>query len=80
MVVVICVYQKDLPFCMREIWVITACRALVKATSRRFSAAIVSQDTVKDFYRLQGDLYSYARTKVASSHFVLVQMFFFSSV
>jgi hypothetical protein len=57
-------HEKDLPFCMREIWVITACLALVKATSRRFSAALVSQDTVKDFYRLQGDLYSHARTKL----------------
>ncbi|KAG0578331.1 hypothetical protein KC19_4G014800 [Ceratodon purpureus] len=57
-------HEKDLPFCMREIWVITACLALVKATSRRFSAAIVTPDTVKDFYRLQGDLYSYARTKL----------------
>uniref|UniRef100_A0A7I4FIM0 Trafficking protein particle complex subunit 11 domain-containing protein n=1 Tax=Physcomitrium patens TaxID=3218 RepID=A0A7I4FIM0_PHYPA len=57
-------HEKELPFCMREIWVITACLTLVKATSQRFSASIVSQGTVKDFHRLQGDLYSYARTKL----------------
>lgn len=68
--VIICVYQKELPFCMREIWVITACLTLVKATSQRFSASIVSQGTVKDFHRLQGDLYSYARTKVSLSLFL----------
>ena len=39
---------------MREIWVIAACLALVKATSRRFSAAIVTPDIVNGFYRLQG--------------------------
>lgn len=58
------VYQKDLPFCLREVWVITACLALVKATSQRFTVLAVTPDVAKDFYRLQGDLYSYARTKV----------------
>nr|PNR56996.1 hypothetical protein PHYPA_003989 [Physcomitrium patens] len=49
---------------MREIWVRTTCHAQVKTTSQRFSPAIVSQSASKDFYRLQGDLYSYAQTKL----------------
>lgn len=43
---------------------ITACLALVKSTSQRFTMLTGARDGIKDFYRLQGDLYSYARTKV----------------
>lgn len=58
--------QKYLPFCLREVWVVTACLTLVKATAQRFTWRTVGPDMEKDFYRLQADLYFYARTKVSS--------------
>jgi hypothetical protein len=56
-------HEKKLPFCLREVWVITACLTLVKATAQRFTWR-TAPDMEKDFYRLQADLYFYARTKV----------------
>ncbi|CAK9206283.1 unnamed protein product [Sphagnum troendelagicum] len=55
-------HEKKLPFCLREVWVITACLTLVKATAQRFTWR-TAPDMEKDFYRLQADLYFYARTK-----------------
>lgn len=65
-IVVVVHGQRRLPFCLREIWVLTACLTTVKATADRFSPRSVTPDVEKDFYRLLGDLYSYARTKVLS--------------
>ena len=53
-----------LPFYMCEVWEITACLALVEATSSRYDEKFVAPDVEKEFYRLQGDLYSLARVKV----------------
>lgn len=49
---------------MREIWVITACLALIDATTSRYEDGLVAPDVEKEFYRLVGDLYSLARIKV----------------
>lgn len=49
---------------MREVWVITACLALINATTSNYSDEQVPQDIEKEFYRLQGDLYSLCRIKV----------------
>jgi len=57
-------HEKYLPFCLREVWVVTACLTLVKATAQRFTWRTVGPDMEKDFYRLQADLYFYARTKL----------------
>lgn len=49
---------------MREVWVITACLALIDATSSHYNDGLVAPDLEKEFYRLLGDLYSLARVKV----------------
>lgn len=56
---------------MREVWVISACTDLINATASRYSEGLVAPDIEKEFYRLQGDLYSQCRTKVL--------VFFFTS-
>lgn len=58
--------QSSLPFCLREVWVITACVALIDSTTSNYDGGIVTPDAEKEFYRLQGDLYSLARVKVKS--------------
>jgi len=49
---------------MREVWVITACLALLNATASHYKDGVVAADVEKEFYRLQGDLYSLCRVKV----------------
>lgn len=49
---------------MREVWVITACLALLEATASNHHDGVVAPDVDKEFYRLQGDLYSLSRIKV----------------
>ena len=49
---------------MREVWVITACLALLNATVSHYKDGHVAPDVEKEFYRLQGDLYSLCRVKV----------------
>lgn len=56
-------HENILPFCMREVWVISACTDLINATASRYSEGLVALDIEKEFYRLQGDLYSQCRTK-----------------
>lgn len=49
---------------MREVWVITACLALINSTISHYDGGLVAPDVEKEFYRLQGDLYSLSRVKV----------------
>ncbi|OVA00525.1 Foie gras liver health family 1 [Macleaya cordata] len=56
-------HENLLPFCMREVWVITACLALISATSSHYNDGLVAPDVEKEFRRLQGDLYSLSRVK-----------------
>lgn len=49
---------------MREVWVTTACLDLINATASHYSEGLVALDIEKEFYRLQGDLYSLCRVKV----------------
>ncbi|XP_020100478.1 trafficking protein particle complex II-specific subunit 130 homolog isoform X2 [Ananas comosus] len=56
-------HESSLPFCLREVWVITACIALIDSTTSNYDGGIVTPDAEKEFYRLQGDLYSLARVK-----------------
>lgn len=53
--------ESILPFCMREVWVITACLALINATASQYNDG--PPDIEKEFYRLKGDLYSLCRVK-----------------
>lgn len=55
--------EDILPFCMREAWVITACLALIDATSSQYNDRLAAPDIEKEFYRLLGDLYSLCRIK-----------------
>lgn len=56
--------QSMLPFCMREVWVITACLALIDATASHYKDGLAAADVEKEFYRVQGELYTLCRTKV----------------
>lgn len=56
--------QRILPFCMREVWVITACLALIEATTSNYRDGLVAPDVEKEFFRLLGDLFSLTRVKV----------------
>ncbi|PKA56798.1 hypothetical protein AXF42_Ash002101 [Apostasia shenzhenica] len=56
-------YENLLPFCFREVWVVTACLALINSTSSQFGGSNVTADVHKEFYRLLGDLYSLSRVK-----------------
>lgn len=56
-------HESILPFCMREVWVITACLAVIVATSSHYEAGQVASDVEQEFYRVEGDLYSLCRTK-----------------
>ncbi|XP_048528730.1 trafficking protein particle complex II-specific subunit 130 homolog isoform X1 [Triticum urartu] len=56
-------HENALPFCFREVWVITACLGLIKSTSTQYDGGVVAIDSEKEFYRLQGDFYSLCRAK-----------------
>lgn len=56
-------HESILPFCMREVWVITACLAIIEATSSNSGDGLLPIDVENEFHRLQGDLYSLCRTK-----------------
>jgi hypothetical protein len=45
--------------------VITACLGLIKSTSTQYDGGVVAIDSEKEFYRLQGDLYSLCRAKAS---------------
>ncbi|KAI3991474.1 hypothetical protein MKX01_006776 [Papaver californicum] len=57
--------ENLLPFCLREVWVITACLALIDASSSHYKDRdrLVAPDVEKEFHHLQGDLYSLSRVK-----------------
>lgn len=57
-------FQKFLPFCLREVWVITACLAIISSISSIYDGELAAPDIEKEFYRFQGDLYSLCRVKV----------------
>mgnify|MGYP006267764343 FL=1 len=44
---------------------ITACLGLIKSTSTQYDGGVVAIDSEKEFYRLQGDLYSLCRAKAS---------------
>ncbi|XWS09944.1 hypothetical protein CRYUN_Cryun39dG0033300 [Craigia yunnanensis] len=56
-------HESILPFSMREVWVITACLALVDATNSQYNDENVAPEIEKEFYCLQGDLYSLCKIK-----------------
>ncbi|CAN4104154.1 unnamed protein product [Withania somnifera] len=56
-------HESILPFCTREVWVITASLALITATASQYKDGQVAPDIEKEFYHVQGDLYSLCRTK-----------------
>ena len=53
-----------LPFCMREVWVVSACLALINATASHYNDGFGVPDIEKGFYCVQGNLYSLCRVKV----------------
>ncbi|GJP42413.1 hypothetical protein CLOM_g1978 [Closterium sp. NIES-68] len=56
--------QRELPFCMREVWVLSACTLVTTVCAERFAPRSPGHYTEKDFFRLQADLISLARAKL----------------
>ncbi|XP_038974112.1 trafficking protein particle complex II-specific subunit 130 homolog [Phoenix dactylifera] len=56
-------HENLLPFCLREVWVLTACLDLINSTSSHCDGGLVAPDIEKEFRRLQGDLFSLGRVK-----------------
>ncbi|EPS62402.1 hypothetical protein M569_12386, partial [Genlisea aurea] len=56
-------FESILPFCMREVWVITACLALIHATSLHYKDGSAAPDIEREYYRVQGELHTLCRTK-----------------
>ncbi|XP_042064579.1 trafficking protein particle complex II-specific subunit 130 homolog isoform X2 [Salvia splendens] len=56
-------HESMLPFCMREVWVITACLALIGATASNYEDGLAAPDVEKEFYRVQGELHTLCHTK-----------------
>ncbi|KAF6163180.1 hypothetical protein GIB67_025044 [Kingdonia uniflora] len=57
-------HENTLPFCMREVWVITACLTLIDAIGTCCNDGILAPDVEKEFSRLRGNLYSLSRVKM----------------
>ncbi|CAI9756874.1 unnamed protein product [Fraxinus pennsylvanica] len=56
-------HESTLPFSLREVWVITACLALIDATASCYKDGLAAPDMEKEFYRVQGELFTLCRTK-----------------
>ncbi|KAJ3681363.1 hypothetical protein LUZ60_015852 [Juncus effusus] len=60
---ILSMHETVLPFCFREVWVITACLALLKSTELHYNNASMAPEIEREFYRLLGDLFSLCRVK-----------------
>ncbi|XP_076905262.1 trafficking protein particle complex II-specific subunit 130 homolog [Bidens hawaiensis] len=56
-------HESILPFCLREVWIITSCLSLANATAAHYSNGLVAPDIEKEYYRVRGELYSLCRAK-----------------
>ncbi|KAI3708451.1 hypothetical protein L2E82_37621 [Cichorium intybus] len=56
-------HESILPFCIREVWIITSCLDLVNATAAHYSNGLVGPEIEKEYYRVRGELYSLCRAK-----------------
>ncbi|KAJ0608475.1 putative trafficking protein particle complex subunit 11 [Helianthus annuus] len=56
-------HESMLPFCLREVWIITSCLSLADATAARYSNGLVGPDIEREYYRVRGELYSLCRAK-----------------
>ncbi|KAI3702892.1 hypothetical protein L6452_28645 [Arctium lappa] len=56
-------HESILPFCIREVWIITSCLGLVNATAAHYSNGLVGPEIEKEYYRVRGELYSLCRAK-----------------
>lgn len=53
--------DRILPFCIREVWIITSCLDL---TAAHYSNGLVGPEIEEEYYRVRGQLYSLCRAKV----------------
>nr|GEZ35520.1 trafficking protein particle complex II-specific subunit 130 homolog [Tanacetum cinerariifolium] len=56
-------HESILPFCLREVWIITSCLRLADATAAHYSNGLVAPEIEKEYYRVRGELYSLCRAK-----------------
>nr|XP_043628055.1 trafficking protein particle complex II-specific subunit 130 homolog isoform X2 [Erigeron canadensis] len=56
-------HESILPFCIREVWIITACLDVANATAAHYSNGFVAPEVEKEYYRVRGELYSLCRAK-----------------
>ncbi|KAK1439582.1 hypothetical protein QVD17_05402 [Tagetes erecta] len=58
------VHESNLPFCLREVWVLTSCLSLLNATADHYRDGQVAHDIEREYYRIRGELYSLSRIKL----------------
>ncbi|KAJ9562835.1 hypothetical protein OSB04_007995 [Centaurea solstitialis] len=56
-------HESILPFCLREVWVLTACVGLVIASAEHYREELLAPEIKKEYYRVQGELFSLCRVK-----------------
>ncbi|KAI3769242.1 hypothetical protein L6452_00343 [Arctium lappa] len=64
-------HESSLPFCMREVWVLTSCVGLVSATAEHYRDGLVAPEIKKEYYRVRGELYSLSRVKLMRLAYLL---------
>ncbi|XP_078436829.1 TRAPP II complex TRAPPC10/CLUB [Wolffia australiana] len=57
-------HENALPFCLKEVWTISASMALIDLINSKYDATLVTPDVDKECGRLVGYLYSLARVKL----------------
>ncbi|XP_071736624.1 trafficking protein particle complex II-specific subunit 130 homolog [Rutidosis leptorrhynchoides] len=64
-------HESFLPFCIREVWIITSCLDLANATAAHYSNGFVAPEIDKEYYRVRGELYSLCRAKLMRLAYLL---------
>ncbi|KAI3809950.1 hypothetical protein L1987_19554 [Smallanthus sonchifolius] len=56
-------HESKLPFCIREVWVLTSCLSLLNATADHYRDGQVAHDIEREYYRIRGELFTLSRVK-----------------
>ncbi|KAF5780924.1 putative tetratricopeptide-like helical domain superfamily, TRAPP II complex, TRAPPC10 [Helianthus annuus] len=56
--------ESNLPFCTREVWILTSCLSLINATADHYRDGQIAPDLEREYYRIRAELYSQSRVKL----------------
>ncbi|XP_076903385.1 trafficking protein particle complex II-specific subunit 130 homolog isoform X1 [Bidens hawaiensis] len=57
-------HESNLPFCLREVWVLTSCLSLINATADHYRDGQIAPDVEREYYRIRAELYTLSRVKI----------------